>query len=106
MSACIKTELSSDSLMKQIPLAFNLVLLLAYLLVPLVSMAAVPDGDINIDGEVDVVDVLAASDAGHALLERGCHRNAARWQASAKGTAVTGLWSEGGRRCRSPLIQR
>lgn len=46
--------------MKQIPLAFNLVLLLAYLHMPLVSMAAVPDGDINIDGEVDVVDVLWA----------------------------------------------
>ena len=44
--------------MKRTPVVYHLMLLWLCSLVPLAAAATVPDGDINLDGEVDVVDVL------------------------------------------------
>lgn len=46
--------------MKKALVLCNLLLLGACLLLPPAAMAAVPDGDVNVDGEVDIVDVLWA----------------------------------------------
>jgi len=44
--------------MKQVPVVCHFILLWVCSLLPLAAAATVPDGDVNTDGEVDIVDVL------------------------------------------------